>query len=208
MQNNLIQQFTNSLFGNVRVVIDNKGEPWFVGSDVAKCLGYNDTDQALRDHVYEENKYLAKPVDLTGLKIGPRGAYIINEAGLYQLIFTSKLPIAREFTKWVTSEVLPTMRKIGFDNSMQLLQQENARLLNQVNYLNHEVGEWGGQHQKDVTEFKYFIHYLISNPNISLPDKIRAWSYDPDPEGVLGVDMDKDIENFVNTYIRGNNNVL
>ena len=145
-----LQCFTNNLFGNVRSILINN-EPWFVGSDVARCLGYIDTDQAIRQHVYDENKYLAKPVELTCLEIGPRGSYIINEAGLYQLIFTSKLPIAKEFTKWVTSEVLPTMRRIGYSNSMKMLQEENERLKIDMKILNQKL--------EDSEEYK---NYLIS----------------------------------------------
>lgn len=207
MENSLIQQFTNSLFGNVRVLMDDKGEPWFVGSDVASCLRYEKTRNAIEAHVDQEDKTTININTALnqGGNPGNPNMVIINESGLYSLIFSSKLPAAKEFKHWVTSEVLPAMRKIGFDRSMQLLQEENAKMQNQIAYLNHEIGEWGGQHQKDVTEFKYFIHWLIKNPYIPVEMKLQAWNYDPDPEGVLGVDIDADINNFVNTYIRGNN---
>ena len=201
MNNSLVQQFTNSLFGNVRVITDNNGEPWFVASDIAKCLGYRDAEHMVRNIIDQRDK----GTQLVGTPGGNQNMTVINESGLYNAIFSSKLPTAIEFKHWVTHDVLPTMRKIGFDKSMQLLQQELYKKDQTIAYLNHEIGEWGGQHQKDVTEFKYFLHWLIKNPFIPVEMKVQAWNYDPDPEGILGVDIDADINNFVNTYIRGNN---
>jgi prophage antirepressor-like protein len=85
------------------------GEPYFVGKDVADVLGYNDTNQAVRKHVDDEDK-LTRQFDGSGQK---RNMTIINESGLYALILGSKLPQAKEFKRWVTSEVLPTIRKHG-----------------------------------------------------------------------------------------------
>lgn len=127
MENSLIQQFTNNLFGNVRVVIDDKGEPWFVGSEIASVLGYKNPSEAVKDHVFLEYK-INVPSKMLGTLTGSPNIILINEAGLYQLIFTSKLPSAKAFANWVYSEVLPTMRKIGFDRSIQLLHQEVSRL--------------------------------------------------------------------------------
>lgn len=92
----------------VRTVTIN-GEPYFVGKDVADVLGYNDTNQAVRKHVDDEDK-LTRQFDGSGQK---RNMTIINESGLYALILGSKLPQAKEFKRWVTSEVLPTIRKHG-----------------------------------------------------------------------------------------------
>lgn len=92
----------------VRTVTIN-GEPYFVGKDVAEVLGYNDTNQAVRKHVDDEDK-LTRQFDGSGQK---RNMTIINESGLYALILGSKLPQAKEFKRWVTSEVLPTIRKHG-----------------------------------------------------------------------------------------------
>lgn len=100
--------FNNSEFGTVRILMID-GEPWFVGKDVAEALGYGDTDAALRRHVDDEDK-------LTRRFIGSgqgRDMTIINESGLYSLIFSSKLESAKRFKKWVTSEVLPSIRKTG-----------------------------------------------------------------------------------------------
>lgn len=85
------------------------GDPYFVGKDVADVLGYNDTNQAVRKHVDDEDK-LTRQFDGSGQK---RNMTIINESGLYALILGSKLPQAKEFKRWVTSEVLPTIRRHG-----------------------------------------------------------------------------------------------
>lgn len=109
--------FTNPEFGSVRVLtIDN--EPWFVGKDVAEALEYADTKQAIRTNVSEEDKkHLPKSefrgCESTTSKINNNGAIVINESGLYSLIISSKLPSAKRFKHWVTSEVLPTIRKTG-----------------------------------------------------------------------------------------------
>ena len=103
-----LQLFSNPEFGAVRAV-DIDGEPWLVGKDVAQVLGYNDTDQALRKHVDDEDK-LTRQIDGSG-----QGRYmtIINESGLYALALSSKLPGARKFRRWVTAEVLPAIRRTG-----------------------------------------------------------------------------------------------
>lgn len=89
--------------------IEKNGEPWFVGKDVADILGYTNTAKAIRDHVDDEDK-LTERIVLSGQN---REVIIINESGLYSLILSSKLPTARVFKRWVTSEVLPAIRKTG-----------------------------------------------------------------------------------------------
>ena len=105
--------FNNDEFGNIRtVVLDNN--PWFVGKDVASCLGYVDTFNALKKHVDNEDKRLFLRCQIATLENVPnRGLTFINESGLYALIFGSKLDKAKEFKHWVTSEVLPQIRKTG-----------------------------------------------------------------------------------------------
>lgn len=116
-----VQNFTNGLLGSVRsTLIDN--EPWFIGSDIATCLGYSNPWDALSKHVEECDKANLAIRDVNSIQ--SRNMVIINESGLYSLIFGSKLPAAKEFKHWVTSEVLPTMRKIGFDRSLQELQNQ------------------------------------------------------------------------------------
>ena len=103
------QVFQSERFGKIRTVsID--GVPWFVGKDVADALGYAKSENALARHVADEDK------NTTPIQGGNRGnpnMVIINERGLYSLILSSKLPAAKEFKRWVTSEVLPAIRKTG-----------------------------------------------------------------------------------------------
>lgn len=105
---NEVQVFNNANFGQVRsMMID--GEPWFVGKDITSILGYKDTADALKKHIDSEDKLTRRFAD-SGQH---REMIIINESGLYSLIMSSKLPKAKEFKRWVTSEVLPTIRKTG-----------------------------------------------------------------------------------------------
>lgn len=108
---NEIKVFSNEEFGKVRVLsIDN--EPWFVGRDVAEVLGYSNTRDAISKHVDEEDKGVAK----CDTPSGAQQMTIINESGMYSLILSSKLPNAKKFKRWVTSEVLPSIRKTGSYN--------------------------------------------------------------------------------------------
>ena len=100
--------FNNPDFGNIRTTTIN-GEPWLVGKDVAKALGYKDTSDALKKHVDAEDKLTRRFAD-SGQN---RKMFVINESGLYALILSSKLPKAKEFKHWVTAEVLPSIRKNG-----------------------------------------------------------------------------------------------
>lgn len=107
-----IEVFTNAEFGSVRTLtIDEK--PYFVGKDVAEILGYVETAKAIREHVDEDDKGVSV-LDTPG---GKQKMTIINESGLYSLILSSKLPNAKRFKRWVTAEVLPTIRKTGSYNS-------------------------------------------------------------------------------------------
>lgn len=105
---NKIQIFNNPEFGEIRTTTINN-EPWFVGKDVAQVLGYRETAKAIREHVDTDDKGVSK-MDTPG---GMQEMTIINESGLYSLILSSKLPGAKKFKHWVTSEVLPSLRKHG-----------------------------------------------------------------------------------------------
>ena len=105
---NELQIFNSEEFGDIRTVTINN-EPWFVGKDVAEALGYVDTFGALKKHVSEEDKLVCQ-IDSAGQK---RDVTVINESGLYALIFGSKLESAKRFKHWVTSEVLPSIRRTG-----------------------------------------------------------------------------------------------
>lgn len=105
---NELQIFTNDMFGEIRTTIID-GEPWFVGADIANSLGYSNTRDAIKAHVDADDK--ADVVIHDGRQ--NRKMTAINESGLYSLIFGSKLPSAKQFKRWVTSEVLPQIRKTG-----------------------------------------------------------------------------------------------
>jgi prophage antirepressor-like protein len=109
---NNIQIFNNPQFGNIRTVTID-GEPWFVGKDIAEALGYTNSKKALGDHVDVEDKQIIQRSQVVTFEIPNRGLIIINESGLYSLILSSKLPNAKKFKRWVTSEVLPSIRKSG-----------------------------------------------------------------------------------------------
>lgn len=109
---NDVQVFANPDFGQIRTVLI-AGEPWFVGKDIAVKLGYADTAHALKQRIDDEDKRLVRVGEIPTLKVNNYGAYIINESGLYSLILSSKLPEAKKFKRWVTSEILPALRKTG-----------------------------------------------------------------------------------------------
>ncbi|HEM6121071.1 TPA: phage antirepressor KilAC domain-containing protein [Streptococcus suis] len=131
-----LQIFKNEQFGEVRMVVIEE-QPWLVGKDVAEALGYSNTKDALKKHVDDEDKQIiqrsqfatlenyipksALPVDFVRGDIPNRGLTVINESGLYSLILSSKLPQAKQFKRWVTSEVLPSIRKHGLFATDELL---------------------------------------------------------------------------------------
>lgn len=118
---NELQIFNHPDFGEVRTVTIND-EPWFVGKDVAQVLGYSNPQKAIRDHVDDEDKRVNESFTVNGTQ-----AVLINESGLYSLILSSKLPGAKEFKRWVTTEVLPSIRKHGAYMTPETLQ---AAILN------------------------------------------------------------------------------
>lgn len=105
---NGLQIFSNPEFGSIRTTMIDC-EPWFVGKDVASALGYAEPTKAAREKVDDEDK----GVSVLDTPRGKQSMVIINESGLYSLIFSSKLPDAKKFKRWVTSEVLPSLRKTG-----------------------------------------------------------------------------------------------
>ena len=102
--------FSHEMFGEIRTMTDEKGETFFVGNDVAKALGYKNTRDALNKHVDSDDKDAVAICDAIGRE---QNCTVINESGLYALILSSKLPQAKAFKRWVTSEVLPQIRKTG-----------------------------------------------------------------------------------------------
>lgn len=142
---NELQIFNSEEFGEIRTVtIDN--EPWFVGKDVATALGYSNTRDALATHVSEEDK---NTVVISDGKRGNPNQVVINESGLYALIFGSKLESAKRFKRWVTSEVLPAIRKTGSyqkpmttAEQIQLLAQGNVELKEKIEAVNDDLQEF------------------------------------------------------------------
>ncbi|MBQ5433521.1 MAG: hypothetical protein IIU30_08755 [Treponema sp.] len=112
----------------VRSLVHN-GEPWFVGKDIASSLGYKDTVNALKEHVDNEDKDIIKIMTTSGIQ----NAVVINESGLYSLIFGSKLETARQFKRWVTNEVLPAIRKTGSYTKQTNEAERAQRYLHQTN---------------------------------------------------------------------------
>ena len=129
-----IQIFKDERFGEVRTMVIND-EPWFVGKDVAEMLGYRLARKALYDHVEEDDK---KGVPIQNPLGGKQEMTIINESGLYSLILSSKLPQAKDFKRWVTSEVLPQIRMtggyipVGKDDDEDAIQRKAIDIVNRT----------------------------------------------------------------------------
>lgn len=140
-----IQIFENSEFGKVRVV-DVDGEPWLVGKDVAEILGYKNSRKAIKDHVSDRDKTDGVTIrDSIGREQKP---ICINESGLYSLVMSSKLPAAEKFQHWVTSEVIPSIRKHGGYiagqnemSDMELLSRALLLVKNQLDDRNRQIEE-------------------------------------------------------------------
>lgn len=113
---NEIQQF-NFKGAALRTLTDENGEPWFVAKDVCDVLGYTNASKAISDHVDSEDKLNNESLS----SLGQRGGWLVNESGLYSLVLSSKLPTAKEFKRWVTHEVLPSIRKHGAYMTQQTL---------------------------------------------------------------------------------------
>ncbi len=152
----MIKIFENEEFGKVRTVIKD-GEPWLVGKDVAKILEYKDTAKAIRTHVDAEDKGVSI-LDTPG---GQQKIMVINESGLYSLVLSSKMPKAKEFRRWITSEILPTIRKTGgyvanedmfIENYLPFLDEPYQNLFRlqmmAINQLNERI-----RHDQPLVEF-------------------------------------------------------
>lgn len=135
---NELRVFNNPEFGKVRTVEIN-GEPWLVGKDVAAALGYSNPRKALDDHVDSEDKRQGDGVTIRDPIGREQHPTVINESGLYSLVLSSKLPGAKKFRRWVTSEVLPSIRKTGHytakpmtDYQMESIRVRKAQLLERL----------------------------------------------------------------------------
>ena len=168
---NELKIFNNPEFGQLRTLVKDN-ETWFVGKDVAEILGYSNTQKAIRDHVDTEDKLTERFV-LSGQN---REAVVINESGLYSLVLSSKLPNAKKFKRWVTSEVLPSIRKHGIyattqtietmladpDNAIRMLtalKEERAKRIEQEKQIASLTAENQMQAQQ-IAEFKPKVEYV------------------------------------------------
>lgn len=174
---NKLQPFNNPEFGEVRTMVKDD-EIWFVGKDVAEALGYVKSRNALAMHVDEEDKQLIM-INHEGTALKQGGAsntVIINESGLYSLVLSSKLPNAKKFKRWVTSEVLPSIRKHGIyattqtietmladpDNAIRMLtalKEERAKRIEQEKQIASLTAENQMQAQM-ISEFKPKVEYV------------------------------------------------
>lgn len=159
--------FEHEQFGQFRYIKRDE-EIWFVAVDVCRALGYANPRDALAKHVYKEDKRVILKSQIatldTTLEIPNRGLTFINESGMYCLIFGSKLPAAKKFTRWVTSEVLPSIRKYGFygllngEKALQLTDKEYLRYLGGLDcfqydaYLDQLTGEQRSEHYSRLEE--------------------------------------------------------
>lgn len=152
---NELQIFQNKEFGNVRV-IEIDGKPWFVGKDVAEALGYQNTSKALIDHVDDEDKLNNETLS----SLGQRGGWLVNESGLYSLVLSSKLPSAKQFKRWVTSEVLPEIRKTGSFNHLPTGQNLIALALIEANRMLEEKDSTIKVQEQIIGEMKPKVDYV------------------------------------------------
>lgn len=129
--------FNSDEFGQIRVISKEK-EPWFIGKDIAKALGYERATKAISDHVDLEDRDEVPIQDSIGRM---QKTPVINESGLYSLIFNSKLPTAKKFKRWVTSEVLPSIRKHGGYVAGQEDMSNEELLARALSYVNSKLEE-------------------------------------------------------------------
>ncbi len=210
---NELEIFKNEEFGEIRTVAID-GAPWFVGKDITTALGYSNASKALNDHVDKEDKL--NNVSLSSL--GQRGGWLINESGVYNLIFLSKLPSAKKFKHWVTSEVLPAIRKTGgYINNVDLMvntyfsdipdaqktivrgllvnieekQKKIVSLTNENDLLIQKNLEWAD---------RPLINSLVRAYASSMGDFGKAWNnYKKELLYKYGINLNSRITNYLNT---------
>ena len=158
--------FKNEELGiELKSFIDYKQNIWFLGKDVAKILGYSDTDKAIRRHVDDEDKYKGPAKTTGGLQL----SFFINESGFYSLLLSSKLETAKKFKHWVTSQVLPSIRKFGY---YKLFDNPNNKMF--------KIENEEDLHCKVVELIRNFYPHALLVPglgeNQDTPDKrINSW---------------------------------
>lgn len=198
---NELQIFNSEEFGDIRTVtIEN--EPWFVGKDVAEALGYGNSRDALAAHIDDEDKTIIQKSDFPTLEIPNRGMVVINESGLYSLILSSKLPNAKRFKHWVTSEVLPTIRKTGsYQKPMTVAEQ--IQLLAQGNQDHEErIEKLENTMTIDYGQQKY-LGDLVSRVVIEVLGGKKSNAYDEIGKKVFA-ECNRDVKTYFDVNARNN----
>ena len=156
--NNQLHIFEHEDFKQIRVIqID--GQPWFVGKDISEALGYSNTKDAMQKHVDAEDKRILQRSQNATFDIPTRGITIINESGLYSLILSSRLPQAKTFKHWVTSEVLPSIRKYGAYATADTLEE----MLRSPKFAESLIDALAEEHARNIA---------LESQNIALADKV------------------------------------
>lgn len=195
---NELQIFNSEEFGEIRTVtIDN--EPWFVGKDVATALGYSNTRDALATHVSEEDK---NTVVISDGKRGNPNQVVINESGLYALIFGSKLESAKRFKRWVTSEVLPAIRKTGsYQKPMTVAEQIQLLALGNQDH-EKRIEKLENTMTIDYGQQKY-LGNLVSRVVIEVLGGKKSNAYDEIGKKVFA-ECNRDVKTYFDVNARNN----
>lgn len=184
-------------------VVTKDGQPWFVGKDVTDILGFTNGRKAIEDHVdTEDRQILQKSPDVT-FEIPPRGYTIINESGIYSLTFSSRLPSAKQFKRWVTSEVLPSIRKHGAyltPETMERVMDDPDFIIGLVQALKEERAKrfaLEAEKQALLPKAEY-CDAVLRSPSL-IPTNVIAKDY-----GMSAVRFNRMLENMGIQYKRGN----
>lgn len=165
---NELQIFRNEQFGEIRTLEINN-EPYFVGKDIAEILGYERTDNAIRNHVENEDK-LMHQISASGQS---RNMTLINESGLYSLIMSSKLPSAKKFKRWVTSEVLPSIRKHGGYIAGQEEMSEDEIMARALLFANNKINELSTKNERlEIQNAQLAVNNEIMKPKAEYFDDL------------------------------------
>ena len=196
-----LQIFNNSEFGQIRsLVLDD--EVWFIGKDITMALGYSNDRKALQDNVDVEDRRLIQKSLCGSLEIPNRGVTAINESGLYSLVLRSKLPNAKKFKKWVTSEVLPSIRKTG-SYQKPLSTQEMMRIqLGMIDDVSDRVTNLENTMNIDYGQ-QHSLGELISSRVIELVGGKKSNAYKEIGRKVFS-EINHDYKDYFNVNARGN----
>lgn len=189
-----LQIFKNEEFGSIRtIVIDN--EPWIVGKDAALILGYSNPQKAIRDHVDEEDRTMNESFTVNGTS-----PILVNESGIYSLIIQSKLPNAKKFKRWVTSEVIPSIRKNGGYIMNQEQMTPEQIVANALIVANNIIEQKNKQIEEMKPKAEFFDAVADSKTAISMNDVAKVLA-------IKGYGRNKIFEFLRNEKILDRNNI-